>query len=905
MKLIFFGINGLLWLSFFSVFAAADNTPYTLENMALQHGLLHKHTQRSHHINGLHDTLGAGACALDVDNDGWMDLFFVGGQGQTREYGKDSWWSKRDGHHLYRNNRNGYFSDASSNLIALPTENGMGCHAVDIDLDGDTDLIISGFKNTYLLHNNKGQLTRINLDLGQAWTTGITIIDANQDGLPDIYITGYLNYQYSANVLETQSGFKTGELAAFKANNFKGQRNFLFINQGNLSFKESAQDFQVEEPESRSVFTTIFNANNDAWPDLFIANDNGSQSIILVNQQGHGFLPAYNQLPLPKNTFSLLSLADTPQHNALWFNTQNGQLPALLKFYYGAWQDRIWRSLDNHNAIANANTFSSAAIDMNADGETDIALANGLLSPDEDSYSRTKGQANNILLNKNGVYTPINPFSEAQSSRTVISIDIDNDGDKDLLFTNNNAIAELYITPEQPKTWIGVTFNKKEIFDIKSINIHTSQRELNIPWQINSFLGSHDPRFSQILKPNEVVNAITINYYKGHNHTLKKPLLNRYITNNGSAVIAANALIDNNQPYVIARWKLIAKKLNPNQTVINWGKWPADQQLSFLDDLLRYDESHAFLGTVIAASYSHDEHIVLKSLSIFKQWEDELSTTRLLNLLASNNKHIRCQTANVWTYFYQEEESMVESKHLAMPLLIRNAIEQKDTCAIKALSYSRDTRPVIALNNLLNKNNDAAVTTALLYALAELRHESSIAAIQSAIPHFSPNEITLAKSTIHRIKGTLQELEFTPELSPHCKNNNALRSLLEHCDNSVLINLLSHNQNLRQSFIKNLYDLTASNEKKAILLTGIEGNNASSLLIKVINDEPLSPRAEQSLHILAFLQAPTFYIAHLQTQFLNTSLPISYRIALGNVLVHHDAEWVLSHSTGFFNAQNR
>ena len=92
-----------------------------------------EHRQRAgKSLTGLDEVTGGGACALDFDQDGWIDLFLVNGSGQTYFYGHQPWWQQAKGHRLYRNLGNAQFKDVTENSGIAMQARGMGCVSGDV-----------------------------------------------------------------------------------------------------------------------------------------------------------------------------------------------------------------------------------------------------------------------------------------------------------------------------------------------------------------------------------------------------------------------------------------------------------------------------------------------------------------------------------------------------------------------------------------------------------------------------------------------------------------------------------------------------------------------------------------------------------------------------------------------------
>ena len=264
------------------VCARTGDEPSLFRDATWEWGLIAQHQQRRDHLTGLSDTLGAGACVLDINNDGWMDVLLVGGSGQRREHGAANWWQTPRGHRLFQNNSGRGFIDITQGSGLVPSW-GMGCATGDLDGDGDEDVVITGFNGAQLYENTGAGKFQIvsgsGLD-GGGWASSATIADFNQDGRLDIYINAYLDYQRGARTFEALSGFKSLTPADFNPRLYDPLPNRMLINQGGLRFEDRAEAWGVGNPEGRSL-QSIW------WPaasKLVVLNDAGSP--LVQFQQG-------------------------------------------------------------------------------------------------------------------------------------------------------------------------------------------------------------------------------------------------------------------------------------------------------------------------------------------------------------------------------------------------------------------------------------------------------------------------------------------------------------------------------------------------------------------------------------------------------------------------------------------
>ena len=254
-------------------------------------GIVSEHAQRSDRVRSIADTLGAGVCAFDYDNDGWIDLFIIGGSGPVHYSGHDEWWSTQRGNRLYRNTGHANFVDVTQQAGITDNLPGMGCLAADLDNDGDDDLLITNNGRNQLLSNNgDGGFIDVSetsgLD-GNQWSTTASVADIDGDGLLDLYIANYIDFSTRLKTLEAASGPNTDQQRLFDPALFQGVPNQLFKNTGNLSF-EAISAPALTAP-GRTLSSHWLDLNNDQNPDLIVLNDQGSANQVLISNGDFSF----------------------------------------------------------------------------------------------------------------------------------------------------------------------------------------------------------------------------------------------------------------------------------------------------------------------------------------------------------------------------------------------------------------------------------------------------------------------------------------------------------------------------------------------------------------------------------------------------------------------------------------
>ena len=211
--------------------------------------------------------MGGGVAFLDFDADGLQDLFFVNG-GETPR--TKSLSSVRNA--LYRNIGNGKFEDVSAKAGVDRVEfYGMGVAVGDFDNDGFPDLYVSGFPSSALFHNNgNGTFTDVTARAGVKnagrWAASAAWFDFDQDGYLDLVVTNYARFSFNE--------IKKCELNSVRSyceqKSYPGMPLTLFRNNGNGTFMDVSEKSGVAKLVGRALGVVAIDVNDDGWPDLFV-----------------------------------------------------------------------------------------------------------------------------------------------------------------------------------------------------------------------------------------------------------------------------------------------------------------------------------------------------------------------------------------------------------------------------------------------------------------------------------------------------------------------------------------------------------------------------------------------------------------------------------------------------------
>ena len=234
-------------------------------------------------------TTGGGIALFDYDNDGWLDIFVVNGWG-LKEFPKGD----EPTNHLYKNNRNGTFTDVTEKAGLVRHGWGQGVCVGDYDNDGNLDLFVTYYGRNVLYHNNgNGTFTDVTRESGllqpeEHWNTGAAFLDYNRDGHLDLFVSNYVDYEYGTKLYESNPAL-VGEQSPviYGIAGLKGTRNFLYRNNRNGTFTDVSDASGISKPGLTYGFTPcVADYDNDGWPDIYVANDSTPSLLFMNNHDG-------------------------------------------------------------------------------------------------------------------------------------------------------------------------------------------------------------------------------------------------------------------------------------------------------------------------------------------------------------------------------------------------------------------------------------------------------------------------------------------------------------------------------------------------------------------------------------------------------------------------------------------
>lgn len=429
----------------------------------------------------LPETMGPGVAFLDYDNDGWMDIFLVNS-------GPSDFWTPKGPvrNALYRNNRDGTFSDVTEKAGVQGGSFGMGVAVGDYDNDGWPDIFVTAYGRPYLYRNNHdGTFTDVSEKSGLTsklfhghWTTSAVWFDYDNDGRLDLFVCSFVDYGDKEHF--SCGDNKLGRHYYCIPRVFRGTASLLFHNNGDGTFTEVSGGTDIEKSLGKGLGVVATDINNDGRMDLFVANDT-VQNYLYVNRgpDAKG-KTKWEEIALAAE----VGFSDNGQ-------TRSGMGVDAADVDGDGWQDLFVANVDqemfsfyrnNHNEsftdIAHKNDIAQSTrllsgwglkfFDYDNDGLLDLILANG--HPDDmiDSYSQQVKYKEPLLLFHNdggsklhNVSADSGPvFTKAFPARGLAVGDFNNDGLPDILIGNNGGPPVLLRNNcPSGNHWLGVTLH--------------------------------------------------------------------------------------------------------------------------------------------------------------------------------------------------------------------------------------------------------------------------------------------------------------------------------------------------------------------------------------------------------------------------------------------------------------
>jgi len=490
------------------------------------------------HVNGrspnyyLPETTGAGCAFFDYDNDGWMDIYLVNS-------GRCDFYDPRPAlrNALYKNNRDGTFTDVTEKAGLQGGGYGMGAAVGDYDGDGFPDLYLTQYGRSVLYHNEgNGKFTDVTDKAGvgaPGWSSSAVWFDYDNDGRLDLFVCQFVDFSKEKNLFCGNA--QTGERYYCIPRGYNPAPSRLFHNNGDGTFTDVSKESGISEHLGKAWGVVATDIDNDGRMDLFVAND--TMPNFLFANRGHGKFEeigieagvAYDEGGRARSGMGVDS-ADYDQDG--WMDLFVANIDHEKYSLYHNGHDGSFKDASASNGVASATWLMSGwglkFFDFDNDGNLDLLLANG--NPDDTIqehfkdvfyeeplllFRNTGRSFEHAFDNVSAVAGPV--FERPLAARGLAIGDYDNDGAVDVLVAvNNGAPVLLRNVATAGNHWLGIRLiGKKANRDAVGARVTYQAGDLRRQFCKvggGSYLASHDPRMVLGIGPRTQMDWVEISW---------------------------------------------------------------------------------------------------------------------------------------------------------------------------------------------------------------------------------------------------------------------------------------------------------------------------------------------------------------------------------------------------------
>ena len=488
----------------------ANATPLFEEVPASQSGIRFVHENAMSPERYLPETVGAGCAFFDYDNDGWMDVYLVN-SGPADFYQP----AQPPRNALYRNNRDGTFTDVTDEAGVAGGTFGMGCAVGDYDNDGHADLLVTSYGRSILYHNNgDGTFTDVTERAGVAapgWHTSAVWFDYDNDGKLDLFLCSFVDFGLDRQV---DCGLnRSGKRYYCIPRVFRPTASKLYHNNGDGTFTLASGGTEIESALGKALGVVATDINDDGWMDLFVANDT-VQNFLFVNrgegrweEMGLFAEVAFSADGRPRSGMGV-DAADFDQDGLQDLFVANVD-QEMFSLYRNAGGEAFTDEAHTHGISQATRLLSGWGLkffDYDNDGYLDLMLANG--HPDDMVADHTVHvtyreplllfhQEEGKLRDVSSTAGPV--FEQRYPARGLALGDYDNDGALDVLISNNGAAPLLlHNRAATGNHWIGLTLEgrdcNRDAVGARVTWVAGGKKFTRLKTAGGSYLASHDPR---------------------------------------------------------------------------------------------------------------------------------------------------------------------------------------------------------------------------------------------------------------------------------------------------------------------------------------------------------------------------------------------------------------------------
>ena len=403
----------------------------------------------------LPETLGSGCAFLDFDGDGWQDILLVNGMDWPGHE------KQRSTLHLYRNNRDGTFTDITHKSGLDIEMYGMGVAVGDYNNDGFPDILVTCVGQNRLFKNTgTGTFIDVTKTSGlqgrQALSTSALWFDYDLDGLLDLFVCNYVKWSPDHDVFCSLDG-KHKSYCTPEA--YRGETCWLFHNRGDGTFEDVTASSGIFDSSSKSLGVALIDHDQDGWPDLLVTNDTQPNKLYRNNHNGT-FKDVAVETGIAFSTegkaragmgVDVGDFENSGRTGVAITNFDNEMIGLYRVSNNGSYEDvatQAGMGLPSKTTLG----FGCVLADLNLDGALDLIAANGHIDETVRNIRGNVGYAQppQVFLNNGSArFSDVSSevgqgFRDPKVARGLAYGDFDRDGDVDILLTTNSGPAYLY-----------------------------------------------------------------------------------------------------------------------------------------------------------------------------------------------------------------------------------------------------------------------------------------------------------------------------------------------------------------------------------------------------------------------------------------------------------------------------
>ena len=524
------------------------------------------------------ETTGCGVAFFDYDQDDWLDIFLVNGW-RLEGFPK----GQEPVCHLFKNNRDGTFTDVTAKSGLTRTGWGQGCCVGDYNNDGWNDLFVSYYGQNALYRNNgNGTFTDVTKEAGLIqpklrWNSGCAFLDYNKDGHLDLFVGNYIDFDVKTAPLPEDAGcVYKGITVACGPPGLLGGKNILYRNRGDGTFEDVSQKAGMWDTiGTYSLSVAVGDIDNDGWPDIYVANDS-TAATYYQNQKDGTFKDVAIEAGV---AYSPDGKPQAGMGVALGDFNRDGLLD-IVKTNFAGDTDSLYMNLgdgtfDDHTYLSGlgVNTrylgWGVGFLDMDNDGWLDILVSNGHVYPEVDGtqidapYAEHKYLYRNL---RNGQFEEVTKLggagiNNAAAARGCAFGDYDNDGNIDVVVNCMNSGPQLLRCDwnsdvTRNRNWIkirtvGTKSNRAGIGARLMVTAQTDPKAAKPMVQIDevrsggSYYSQNDLRVHFGLDQAKKVDSLEIRWPSGAIDILKDLGVNRlYVIQEGGKILKTDSFTD-------------------------------------------------------------------------------------------------------------------------------------------------------------------------------------------------------------------------------------------------------------------------------------------------------------------------------------------------------------------------